>query len=64
MLEVSRSTWLPSGSRGVVLAILDPEIPVEPTLEIGGLRLELVGEGQVLPNSRAGQAARIFASYA
>ena len=53
MLEVSDRPGCPRGrGQGRVLAILDPEIPVEPTLEIGGLRLELVGEGR-RPSRRA-----------
>ena len=35
---------------GEVLAVLDPEVPVEAALEVGGLLLEPVGEGRVLPD--------------
>ncbi len=38
-----------------VLAVLDPEIPVEPTLEIGRFLLKPLGECQVVPDG-AGQA--------
>ena len=35
---------------GEVLAVFHPEVPVEPPLEIGGLLLEAIGEGGVLPD--------------
>ena len=39
-----------------VLAVLDPEVAVEPPLEVGRLLLELVGERRVLPDG-PGQAS-------
>ena len=58
LFDVSESTWLPSVSSasGEVPAVLDPEVAVEPPLEVGRLPLELVGEGRVLPDA-PGQAS-------
>src|SRR6478609_4813956 len=36
--------------QGVVLAILDPEVAVKATLEVGRLSLELFGECRIVPN--------------
>ena len=46
LFDVSESTWRPSASRasGEVAAVLDPEVAVEPPLEVGRLLLEPVGE--------------------
>jgi len=41
--------------QGVVAAVGDPEVVVEPVLEGGGLLFESLGEGYVVPG-QAGQA--------
>ena len=52
MFEDSASTWPPSGVQREreVLAVRDPEVAVEPPLEVGRLLLQPVGERRVVPD--------------
>ena len=65
MFDASESTWFLGVERErEVLAVLDPEVAVEPALEVGRLVLELVREPGSFHTRRASRALRILASYA